>query len=193
VTLHRLRWSGFRWTARLLLLLGRRDDALVRLQAMLAAFPGDRYALASIAHLRAEAGDPGAALQALEVLLGVRPEDADAWFNYGFLLEQGERYAEAESAFRRACALNSRLDRAWYGLGLVLIRMRRFDEAAAALRRTTELQPMSPYGWYQLARVHADRQDPEAARKIIRHLHGFEPKVAAQLERETGLSASSSG
>ena len=47
---------------------------------------------------------------------------------------------------------------------------------------------MSPYGWYQLARVHLDRhQDPNEAVKIIRHLKGFEPKVAAQLERETGL------
>ena len=45
---------------------------------------------------------------------------------------------------------------------------------------------MSPYGWYQLARVQIDRQQPEEARKIIRHLKGFEPKVAAQLERETG-------
>jgi hypothetical protein len=46
---------------------------------------------------------------------------------------------------------------------------------------------MSPYGWYQLARVQFDRHEPEEARKIIRHLKGFEPKVAAQLERETGL------
>jgi hypothetical protein len=55
------------------------------------------------------------------------------------------------------------------------------------LKRNTELQPMSPYGWYQLARVHVDRHNPEEAVKIIRHLKGFEPKVAAQLERETGL------
>jgi hypothetical protein len=48
---------------------------------------------------------------------------------------------------------------------------------------------MSPYGWYQLARVHMDRSEPEETRKIIRHLKGFEPKVAAQLERETGLGA----
>jgi hypothetical protein len=46
---------------------------------------------------------------------------------------------------------------------------------------------MSPYGWYQLARVHVDRQEPDEAAKIIRHLRKFEPKVAAQLERETGL------
>jgi len=79
------------------------------------------------------------------------------------------------------------MDRAWYGLALVLIRQQRFDEAVEALKKNTELQPMSPFGWYQLARVHVDRQRPDEAMKIIRHLKGFEPKVAAQLERETGL------
>ena len=85
--------------------------------------------------------------------------------------------------------LDPKLDRAWYGLGLALIRLKRLDEAVQALKRNTELQPMSPYGWYQLARVHVDRQQPDEAAKIIRHLEGFEPKVAAQLARETGLLA----
>jgi tetratricopeptide (TPR) repeat protein len=111
------------------------------------------------------------------------------WFNLAFLLEDAGRLAEAEPAFRRAVALDPKLDRAWYGLGLVLIRLQRPDEAVAALKQNTKLQPMSPYGWYQLARVHVDRREPEEARKIIRHLKGFEPKVAAQLERETGLVA----
>lgn len=70
---------------------------------------------------------------------------------------------------------------------MVLIKLRRLDDAIIALRRNTELQPMSPYGWYQLARVHVDRQEPDEAVKIIRRLKGFEPKVAAQLERQTGL------
>ena len=94
---------------------------------------------------------------------------------------------QAEMAFRRATELDPQLDRAWYGLALSLIRQRRFDEAVAALRKNTELQPMSPYGWSQLARVHVDRQEPDEAAKIIRHLRKFEPTVAAQLERETGL------
>jgi hypothetical protein len=93
------------------------------------------------------------------------------------------------AAFRRAIDLQPVMDRAWYGLGLVLIQQKRFEEAVTALQRNTELQPMSPYGWYQLARVHVDRQEPEEARNIIRRLKGFEPKVAAQLERETGLRA----
>jgi tetratricopeptide (TPR) repeat protein len=103
------------------------------------------------------------------------------------MLEAVERWDEALAAFTRATELSPTLDRAWYGQGLVLIRLQRYDEAVKALERNTELQPMSPHGWYQLARVHVDRHEPDKAVKIIRHLKGFEPKVAAQLERETGL------
>jgi tetratricopeptide (TPR) repeat protein len=128
-----------------------------------------------------------AALDDHLALVQQAPDDAAAWFNLGYVLETDGQWQPALDAFARACELDPQMDRAWYGQGLVLIRLQRFDEAAAALRRNTELQPMSPYGWYQLARVHIDRQAPDEAVKIIRHLRGFEPKVAAQLERETGL------
>jgi tetratricopeptide (TPR) repeat protein len=108
------------------------------------------------------------------------------------MLEEAGRLEDAEPAFRHATEVDPKLDRAWYGLGLALIRLRRFDDAVIALKRNTELQPMSPYGWYQLARVHVDRHDPDEAVKIIRHLKRFEPKVAAQLERETGLRVAQS-
>jgi hypothetical protein len=48
---------------------------------------------------------------------------------------------------------------------------------------------MSPYGWYQLARVQFDRGHPEKTQAIIDELAKFEPKVAAQLARETRLRA----
>ena len=48
---------------------------------------------------------------------------------------------------------------------------------------------MSPHAWYQMARIHVDLKQPDEALTLIRHLKGFEPKVAAQLERETGLRA----
>ena len=44
-------------------------------------------------------------------------------------------------------------------------------------------------GWVQLARVHAGRDEADETRRIIGHLKQFEPQVAAQLERETGLAA----
>jgi tetratricopeptide (TPR) repeat protein len=171
-------------------LLGRTAAAEAAWTARLALDAADAHALASRAHLRAQAGRRAEAVEDLQRLVGQHPQRSAAdWFNLAFLLEQGDRLDEAETAFRRALALDGRLDRAWYGLGLVLIRLQRPDEAVAALTRNTELQPMSPYGWYQLARLHHGAERPEQALRIIRHLKGFEPKVAAQLERETGLAA----
>lgn len=156
---------------------------------MLARWPADAYALASRAHARAQRGARAEAIADAQALVAAHPgRSAADWFNLAFLLEEAGRYDEAIAAFRRAVELDPKLDRAWYGLGLTLIRQRRLDEAVDALERNTKLQPMSPYGWYQLARVHLDRHEPDETRKIIRHLRGFEPKVAAQLERETGLA-----
>ncbi|HSI57806.1 MAG TPA: tetratricopeptide repeat protein [Ideonella sp.] len=171
------------------LLLGRREAADRCFSEILMRWPGSAFALAGRAHLRAQLGRQAEAIADARRLVQQHPDRSAAdWFNLGFVLEADDRLAEAEPAFRRAVAMDPRLDRGWYGLGLVLIRQGRFDDAAAALQRTTELQPMSPYGWYQLARVQVDRQQPDEARQIIRHLRGFEPRVAAQLERETGLS-----
>ena len=172
-----------------LLTLGRRDAAEDVFGAMLARWPGDAYALSSRAHLRAQLGRRSQAIADQQRLVELHPQRSAAdWFNLAYLLDEAERHDEAEAAFRRALELDPQLDRAWYGLALALIRQQRLDEAVDALKRNTELQPMSPYGWYQLARVEVDRAQPEEARKIIRHLKGFEPKVADQLVRETGLS-----
>lgn len=188
-----LRYQCLRLQAIVLLVLNRRAAALRCFGAMLALRPGDRYALASRAHVYAQQGQRSEALAAQEQLIreGHNLQPAD-WFNFGYLLEEAGQPERAEQALRRALELEPKMDRAWYGLALVLIQERRYDEAVVALKKNTELQPMSPFGWYQLARVHVDRHEPEEAVKIIRHLHGFEPKVAAQLERETGLRASPS-
>lgn len=180
----------FKLRAVSLLVLGRPAGALATFNRMQAHWPDDVYVLASRSHLLMESGQKLAALVDSQRLVILNAENAGTWFNHGYLLEDLGRFDEAELAFLRATELSPKLDRAWYGLGLVLIRQQRYDEAVTALKKNTELQPMSPYGWYQLARVHIDRQQPDEAAKIIRHLKGFEPKIAAQLERETGLLGS---
>ena len=171
------------------LVLGRQRPALEIFNYMVARWPDDSYALASRAHQLCQTGRMDEALADSLRLTQLNPGEARVWFNHGFMLETAERWEEALRAFGRATELSPKMDRAWYGMGLVLIRLQRLEEAVAALKRNTELQPMSPFGWYQLARVHADRHESDAALKIIRHLQGFEPKVAAQLARETGLQA----
>ena len=172
------------------LLFNRHRAAIRAFDLMLQGAPRNAYALAGRAHAHAQLGNNAEAIRDLRSLVGFHPgRSAADWFNLAYLLEEQGEVAAAESAFRKALALDAKLDRARYGLGLVLIRQHRFDEAAAALKRNTELQPMSPYGWYQLARVHMDRKQPDEARRIIAHLRNFEPKVAAQLEREIGAAS----
>lgn len=183
----RIKYLLLKYRAVTLLVFGQRALALEVFQEMLDLFPADTYALASRAHVRRALGQTQEALGDMRRLTEISPDLAAHWFNYGFMLEELGDYEQAALAMRRAAELDPQLDRAWYGLGLVLIRLGRLDEAVRALKTNTELQPMSPYGWYQLARVHVDRQEPDEATKIIRHLNRFEPKVAAQLERETGL------
>jgi tetratricopeptide (TPR) repeat protein len=181
---------ALRLQAAFALLLGRKQRALELWSSVLQRWPGDAHAMASRAHILAQLGRVEEAIAASHALTAAHPARSAAdWFNLAFLLEKAGRLEQAEAAFGRALALDDKLDRAWYGLGLVLVRLGRNEQAVAALRRNTELQPMSPYAWYQLACVHAQGNRPEEAQKIIRHLKGFEPKVAAQLERETGLLA----
>ncbi|NBO83327.1 MAG: hypothetical protein EBU75_11035, partial [Betaproteobacteria bacterium] len=49
--------------------------------------------------------------------------------------------------------------------------------------------PMSPYGYYQLASLHHKLGDEKACIKLVRKLHKFEPQLAAQLQKETGVQA----
>ena len=180
-----------KWSAVLQLALGLQYAAMNRFEQILRTYPDDAYALSSRAHILAAESKWDAALADYERLTATgRQASASVWFNKGFVLEQLHRLDLALECFQKACDLDPQLDRAWYGLGLVLIQLRRSDEAIVALRHNTELQPMSPHGWYQLARVHMDRSEAEQAEKIMRHLQSFEPKVAAQLERETGIKLS---
>ena len=172
------------------LTLGNSKAALSVFDQMLQRWPDNAYALASRAHLHGSQGRREQAIADAQKLVDAYPDRSAAdWFNLAFLLEQAGALDRAETAFRRAVEMDPKFDRAWYGLGLALIQLRRLDEAVVAFKRNTALQPMSPYGWYQLGRVQMDRREPELVLKIIRHLKGFEPKVAAQLERETGLRA----
>ena len=117
------------------------------------------------------------------------PESGGSDYNRGFRLEKLNEQDGALEAFARALAVLPGHDLALYGKALSLISLKRLDEAVPPLERNTKLQPMSPYGWYQLGRVQYERGKPEKTQAIIDRLAKFEPKVAAQLARETGLKA----
>jgi tetratricopeptide (TPR) repeat protein len=173
--------------AKALLVFGLRNKAHEVFQAILKIQPADVLALNSLGYKELNDRRLIQALSFFERALAQTPTIANAHFNVGFVCEELGRTQEAEHAFRSAIQIDEKMDRAWYGLGLVLVRQRRFEESLTAFKRNTALQSMSPYAWYQMARVHMEMREPEKALEVMRHLNGFEPKVAAQLVRETGL------
>jgi tetratricopeptide (TPR) repeat protein len=176
-----------RFKAKALLVFGLRTQANAVFQEILRIHPVDVLALNSLAYDELNRRHLPQALDFFQRALALTPTHASAHFNVGFVCEELGRTQEAELAFKAAIQIDEKFDRAWYGLGLVLVRQRRLEESLVAFKRNTELQSMSPYAWYQMARVHMELQQPDKALEVMRHLRGFEPKVAAQLERETGL------
>jgi tetratricopeptide (TPR) repeat protein len=184
---NRGRCFWLRLQAKVLLVLGLRNQAHAVFHEILQINPEDVLALNSVGFKELNDKRWVQALGFFERALALTPTNANAHFNVGFVREELGLSQDAEQAFRAAIQIDEKMDRAWYGLGLVLVRQRRFEESLVAFKRNTELQSMSPYAWYQMARVHMEMHAPDKALEVMRHLKGFEPKVAAQLERETGL------
>jgi len=125
----------------------------------------------------------------LRKALDITPDYSAAWFNLGFLTQKRGQHDRALECFDQAIRFHEKMDRAHYGRALSLIALNRPEEAKAALERTIDLQPMSPYGYYQLATLHHKLGDEKACIKLVKRLHKFEPQLAVQLQRETGVEA----
>ena len=69
------------------LALGLNDRAMACFEAMLKLRPGLPFALASRAHVNAEAGRHADATADLQQLTRVEPEQAAHWFNLGYVLD----------------------------------------------------------------------------------------------------------
>ncbi|MDH5285474.1 MAG: tetratricopeptide repeat protein [Betaproteobacteria bacterium] len=168
---------------------GARGTARSILETLRAEYPDDRAVLVQVAFYLAEEKRWREALELMSRAAELRPGDVETRFNCAYLKQQLGDHRGAVDAFRQTLELAPDHDRALYGLALSLISLKHLDEAVPVLERNTKLQPMSPYGWYQLGRVQFDRGRRDKAEAIIAHLNTFEPKVAAQLARDTGLPA----
>lgn len=168
-------------------LLKRDAMALEYWERIAAARPNDATVLGSLAHRLAQAGRRPEAIATLHRAVAADPRQAGSWYNLGYLQQESQSHDDAIASFDRALAINPKLDLAHYGKALSLVKTGRLEEAIAPLRKNIELQPMSPFGFYQLAHVYHRLQRPDQVGKVIERLAAFEPQVAKQLERETGV------
>lgn len=180
-----LHWIHY-YRARFNLLLGRQDNAADAYRAALFANPGFALAASSAAFLEASREQWNAAARGFEEAIKITPEDADLWFNLGYVRQQQNDDAGAIECFERAVQLKRSLDRAWFGMGLAHRRRGETEKAVQAFKTAGELQPMNPHAFYELAMAQHTLGNLPEVHRIIRHVAEFDPQMTRQLVRETG-------
>jgi tetratricopeptide (TPR) repeat protein len=171
------------------LLFNRREMAIRYWEKIRVLNPNNALVPASIAQLKSELGLTSQAIDLLKDSLTLDDTQSQVWYNLGFLQQKSSEHDLAIEAFAKAIELNEKSDLAMYGKALSLIKLGRVEQAIPLLKRNTELQPFSPYGWYQLAHVYYRLGDLPKLKKTISKVSRFEPNVAIQIQRETGVNA----
>jgi tetratricopeptide (TPR) repeat protein len=82
---------------------------------------------------------PEAAYEDLEDAAELAPGWAQVYFQTGRVLTKQKRWEEALAAYRRALALDSKLDAAWFNAGYILMQQDRCEEAMADFAKVVEL------------------------------------------------------
>lgn len=176
---------SFRY-AQFLMVFGLRARAHEFIELALQQDPRHQRAWTVSGFMNAEKGRMDAAIRDFERAVALKPDDADTIFNLGFILQRMGKHAEALERFQRAVELSPFLDRAWYGMGLSLSKLGRHEEAAARFGEASRLQPMNPYAAYHLAAALFQLGDRQKLEEEYRRVKGFDPKMAAQMQRDFG-------
>ncbi len=155
------------------LLAATRDP--VRLPRVRAA--GALSRLAADAVPGAQRADLAAATRELEASLTARADDFASLVNVSVLYSKAGRNADAETALRRALAIDPSSAAAHLNLGMLLGELGRFSEAEAALRAAITEDPRSAAAAYNLAVIVA-RDRPDEAVTWSRRASELEPSSA---------------
>ena len=172
--------------AQFLTIFGLRARALEFLELLLQGDPTNQKAMTFSAFLRAQKGNFEGAIRDFTRALELNPADADNLFNLGFALQRVGRHEEALARLQSAVGVNRNLDRAWYGMGLSLDKLGRYDQAAEKFAEAARLQPMNPHAGYHLAAMWFKLGRKDKVNEEYERIKGFDPKVAAQMERDFG-------
>jgi len=97
--------------------------------------PGRPSALANLAAVQVRLNRPADARVSLERALAAAPEDVQAWFDHGELLQVLQRPVDALKSYERVLALDARHAAAWTQRGSLLKDMGRLADAGECFRQ----------------------------------------------------------
>ncbi|MGI8962340.1 MAG: tetratricopeptide repeat protein [Bryobacteraceae bacterium] len=150
---------------------GKLEDAIREHQTVLESDPNNVQAHINLISLYGRAGDAAAAKQHFDAAIKLAPNRPDAWYDYGVLLFNQQKYDQAEQAFRRALAVNPNYAEAHNNLGAIYEIERRTEEATAEFRAAIADRPDYPLARFHLARILVNQgKYDEAIQQLLRAL-----------------------
>lgn len=161
---------------------GQLETALTEVNMALQARPDlpDAYNLRGL--IEAANGEVAKAEESFRRALQLNPRDGDTMHNYGWLLCQSKRFADADAQFRQALALPRYVNsaRTLMAQGICQAQSGRMDLAETTLARSYELDPANPVTAVNLTEVLYRRGEYERARFYIRRVNNQQELSSAQ-------------
>jgi type IV pilus assembly protein PilF len=156
--------------------MGQTSVALDEVKQAIATDPSyaDAFNLRGLIYMRLN--DLVLAEESFRRAAALRPQDPDVAHNYGWLLCQQRKFAEAEAHFQRALAQPTyqSSSRTLMAQGLCLEAAGKQAEAEQVLIKSYELDPSNPVVGYNLALLKHRRGDQQRAQFYIRRLNNSE-------------------
>lgn len=157
--------------------------ALDEIKQALSADPNysDAYNLRGLVYMRLD--DPGLAEDSFRRAVALNPRDGNAMHNYGWLLCQQKRYADASQQFARALETPNYGDRAKTLMtqGVCQMQAGQKAEAEKSLTSAYEIDAGNPVIGYNLALLLAQRQEWTRAQFYIRRVNNSQAANAESL------------
>jgi tetratricopeptide (TPR) repeat protein len=123
-------------------------------------------------------GNVEAAVSTYEKAVQIDPTFARAFVELGVVHFKLENYVAAESAFKRAAAINED-SCALCGIGMVYRATDRLEDAEATLKRSIQLSPTDDCPHEQLGRMYYDKKDYEKASASFQRVIELRPTGVA--------------
>lgn len=162
---------------------GQSEVALQEVTQSLAADPSyaDAYNLRGLIYMRL--GDAAQAEDSFRRAIALKPRDADTRHNYGWLLCQEKRYADASQQFAAALAVPTYRDAAKTLMTQGVCQMQAGDRATAekTLTQAYEMDAGNPVIGYNLALLQYQREDYSRAQFYIRRINNGQAANAESL------------
>lgn len=182
----RIEWASLRAWA--LSELGRDDEALETLDALLEEFPKSPRLLSTLGVVLSNVDDLEEAREALEEAIELSPTDEVALANLALVYEKFRDYPRALELYDRALALGADIDWVLLRKAAVLTDSGKFEEARSTLKRYLSLVPEDATQWIAVGILYSDEDKYDEAFGCYEQAERLEPDNAS-LRLNWGVSA----